>query len=122
MADFPKVTNNRFDLIRSQFFLARILRNRKTYDAAILAFQQGLNVGKQLISIPKVDYFRLRIAEAHTELGELLRIKRRTDEAAVEYEQALALYKSLSADYPKNDIYRNAVLVTQQFLNRLRAN
>ncbi len=122
LADFPKVTNNRFDLARSYFLQASILKRRNKTEAAIEAFRQGLKAAEQLVAIPRVDFFRVRIAEAHADLGLLLYENRQTSEALHEYQQALALYESLSADYPKKANYQNGIKHTQEMLGRLRQN
>jgi serine/threonine protein kinase/tetratricopeptide (TPR) repeat protein len=119
LADFPKVTNNRFDLIRSQFALARLLASMQKYTAASEAFGQGLEIGKPLIEIPKVDYFRRRIAEAHVERGMLLEREKRHSEAALELRQGIDLYESLKADFPKSDWYEHAARNARELLQSI---
>jgi len=119
LADFPSTTNHRFDLARSQFELARMLHRKRRFDVAIEAYRLGLAVGEPLAAIPKVDYFRNRLAEAHDELGELLSASGQCFEAAKEYRHSIALYESLAAEYPK---YRGQSLAPQRRLAAVLGN
>ena len=121
LADFPKTTNNRFDLIRSLFHLAKILERIGRPEQAVDAFRSGLSAGQPLIAIPKVDYFRNRIAEGHGDLGELLDQLGRPTEAEQEFKHALALYQALEAEFPRASAYQGDRTRTQKKLATLRA-
>ncbi len=120
LADFPKITNNRFDLYRSHLTLARILSQDNRPGEAIAIYRKGLALGEQLAIIPKVDYFRNRLAEGHRDFGGLLVTTGRLSEAEPEYQRAITLYESLTAEFPKNDEYQRSLKSMKQMLASVR--
>jgi tetratricopeptide (TPR) repeat protein/serine/threonine protein kinase len=109
VADFPSVTSRRYDLVRSYHYLGAHLASLHKADAAEKAYRKGLATGEPLVAVPKVYYFRAKMADVHTELGNLLITSNRLPDAVKEYQQAIALHEKLAAAHPQEPGFRDGL-------------
>jgi tetratricopeptide (TPR) repeat protein len=65
---------------------------------------------------PKSEEIRMEMARSHFRLGDIDRLLEKSGDAIEEYQQAIAQFKSLAADYPHEPLYRQSLANTFNWL------
>jgi tetratricopeptide (TPR) repeat protein len=99
-ADFPAVTDYRFDLIRSLLRLASRLAEEHRFPEAETICREALPIAKKLAAeSPTVHYHRGRLAAVYEQLGNVLQETGRLPEAESAYQESIALCEQLVLDF-----------------------
>jgi serine/threonine protein kinase len=114
VADYPSVTDYRYDLCRSQKLLGELLTQGERFDDAESALRKAATIAEKLAAeAPTVHYYRARQAMVQNALAELQVKTDRPAEAEAAYQQAIDLFKSLHAEFP--DVWHYAPYLSQTY-------
>jgi serine/threonine protein kinase len=101
VADYPAVTDYRYDWARSQTVLGRLLLRSDQIQEAQNAFVQAADISARLTAeAPGVHYYRGNQAFVRVALGALYVKAGKPAEAQAAYEEAITLYRSLVTEFP----------------------
>jgi serine/threonine protein kinase len=100
-AEFPTVTQHRYELGLSTRILGLLLRDLGRYSEAETEFGDAVALQKQLAAdFPAVPRYRQEMVDIYNDLGFLMsRLGRRTD-AEIQFRAAIAACKPLADDFP----------------------
>lgn len=107
-ADFPSVSNIRYDVVRSLVMLAREVLEASRAEQAEDAYAEAIAIEETLAKeTPTVHFYRSRLGLTYRQLANLLSRTGKLPEAEKRYCQSITVFEKLVDDFPNMDFGGN---------------
>jgi serine/threonine protein kinase/tetratricopeptide (TPR) repeat protein len=100
-ADFPSVSNIRYDVVRSLVMLAREVLEASGADQAEEAYAEAIAIEETLAKeTPTIHFYRHRLGLTYWQFANFLSRTGKLPEAEKRYRQCITVYEKLAHDFP----------------------
>jgi tetratricopeptide (TPR) repeat protein len=107
-ADFPSVSNIRYDVVRSLVMLAGGVLEANHPDQAEEAYAEAVTIGESLAKeTPTIHFYRHRLGGTYIRLANLLSRTGKLPEAEKRYRQCITVFEELAHDFPQISVAQN---------------